>query len=96
MNESLTAFKTQFGDKIFNISLDNNKGIPLGFDGGRHIDDIEFGTVGTDEVIKVHETMQYSTVELHYTVYHSSDTVQYVGVMSEKSKDYRPSPLEFR
>lgn len=95
-NAAMNAMKTQFGDRMFAISLDNNRTVFVGYEGYYTIDDIEFTTLGTDEVVKIHNKMTYNGTELHYTTYHSSDNVQWIGFMSEESNMYRPNPIEFK
>lgn len=46
-----------------------------------------------DEVIKVKVTDNFNGTEIKYTIFHASEFVQFIGVMSEEDKDYRPDPI---
>jgi len=46
-----------------------------------------------DDVIKVHQNHEYNGKTIGYTIYHSSEFVQFVGIMAEEDKDYRPDPI---
>jgi len=95
-NAAMNALKDQFGNRIFSINLDNNRTVFIGYNGSYTINDIEFTTFGTDEVVKIRNTMNFAGKILNYTTYHSSDNVQWIGIMSAETNDYRPNPIEFK
>ena len=84
-------------DRIFCINLDNSRFIYIGYNNGITMDDISFETIGGIDFIAVSKTTKaMGSTELKYKTYHLTETVQWVGVMEEEFKDFRPDPMLFR
>lgn len=96
LNSTMIKLKELYKDRIFAINIDNNKTVFVGYNDHYNINDIDFQTIADSEVVKVHTTVNCAGKELHYSTYHSSDCVQWVGVMDANSNQYRPNPIEFK
>jgi len=102
-NAGLKALKEKYGERIFSISFDNNIVETYGYSNDPHTitGDVSFIDSGTqtgikDDLIITGHQMIFGNKLLHYQYIHASETVQWVGIMSAESNDYRPDPLTIK
>ena len=88
---------TDFGDRIFAINFDNSQIAFFGYKDSYKITDVELQTIGGIDYLVIHNKDHQSmgTTKMDYDIYHSVDTVQFIGVMDTDSADYRPDPMCF-
>ena len=98
MNKAaLSAFITEYGDRIFCINLDNSRFIYIGYNGGVKLSDISLNTIGGVDYISVaHTDKSFSGVEVKYTVHHLIDSIQWIGTLDEGYSSYGIDPLKLR
>lgn len=96
-NTSVKAFITQFGNRVFGLTFNNDVSEVFGYGNEKDIvTDVTFrdaDATASDDLIIASHTMNYNGTELHYKVIHETDALQWIGVMDAKSNDYRPDPI---
>src|SRR5574343_192816 len=80
---------TDFGDRIFAINFDNSQIAFFGYKDTYKITDVELQTIGGVDYLVIHNKDHQSmgTTKMDYDIYHSVDTVQFIGVMDTDSAD---------
>jgi len=96
-NTCLQTLFTTYGDRIFCINLDNGRYIYIGYKDSPKLADITLETVEGVDFIKVkRKNKSMGSIELEFTNFIPSETVQHIGIMDEGFEDYRVDPLLLR
>ena len=97
-NKMLKELIDNHGRDIFAIFLDNEQKVLFGYNSKDcpKIEDLTLDTLGGQDVFKIKRGSHSQNKPVYFTTIHLTDSIQWVGIMDEVSKDYRVDPLIFR
>lgn len=95
-NALIRSYIEKYGDRIFAFGFDNAAVLYIGYQSGIKLSDIELVTDNGVDLIVVNRIAKTHGKEISYQTFNVTSKIQWVGVMSEKDKDYRVDPLILR
>lgn len=94
-NAAVKAMFSKYGDRICFISLNNGKGIFIGYDIKESVQlkDISFETISGVDVIKIAHRSSKQNTYIEWENFITTEFIEAIEVMKEDYGDYRVDPL---
>ena len=95
-NAVLQKIINDTGDRIYAFGIDNSSILYIGYSSSPKLSDIELVNIDGVDFVKVNRTSRSQGKELKFANYILTEYIQWIGIMDEKDKDYRPDPLTLK